>query len=343
MDVKHVSVLICTYNRARSLDHTLDCFASLPRPSTYDADVIVVDNNSNDTTRDVVAAVARRSSIPIRYAFEARQGKSFALNTGLAVAAGQILALTDDDVTPARDWLDQIVDVFRRHDPVFIGGKVLPRWAAPPSAALLTERAKDVWGPLALVDYGEEPIEYAPDLPVGRRPIGANMAIRRDAMQAINGWRTDLGKVNNTLISGEDHEIYFRMLHAGLYRGRYEPRVIVHHEVPAARLTRRYFRRWFFANGQVRAVTAHDYYPEIDLARVPRIAGVPRFMYRQLAGETLTYLRNLVAAEPLERLIQELRTVRLIGTMWEWRRQAEPRQRRGNGSDTAAVRPSRPS
>jgi len=319
MDVNTVSVLICTYNRGRRLARTLDCFASLPPPTTFEADLVVVDNNSDDDTRDVIREAARQSRLPIRYAFEPRQGKGFALNTGLPLAGGEILALTDDDVCPEPDWLERIVDAFRRHDPVFIGGKVLPVWAAPPSKGLLTRRAQVIWGPLALIDYGEEPIDYTEGDPVGRRPIGANMAVRRDAMLAIGGWRTDLGRVNNTLISGEDQEIFLRLLRAGLYRGRYEPTVVVHHDVPATRLTRRYFRHWFFANGQTRAIASDAFYPGVDFTRVPRVAGVPRFMYRELAGEIVLWIRRLIAANPLERFIQELRTVRLVGFMWQCR------------------------
>jgi glycosyltransferase involved in cell wall biosynthesis len=61
----------------------------------------VVDNNSTDGTQKRIEEAARASAIPMRYAFEARQGKSFALHTGLTLASGDALALTDDDVTPA--------------------------------------------------------------------------------------------------------------------------------------------------------------------------------------------------------------------------------------------------
>ena len=71
---------------------------------------------------------AATSSVPIIYLQESRQGKSFALNRGLAHAHGDIVALTDDDVLPAREWLTRIVDTFRAHNVTFVFGKVLPRW-----------------------------------------------------------------------------------------------------------------------------------------------------------------------------------------------------------------------
>jgi glucosyl-dolichyl phosphate glucuronosyltransferase len=319
MHVGVVSVLICSYNRAQRLARTLECVAQLNTPAGYSAEVIVVDNNSSDATREAIQEAARHSAIPIHYAFEPRQGKSFALNTGLGLARGDVIALTDDDVCPARDWLDRIVEAFERDDPVFVGGKVLPAWETPPPDKLLTRRAHCIWGPLALTEYGDAPFAYRDDIASQRHPIGANMALRRDALRAIGGWRTDLGKVNNTLIAGEDYEIYFRLRDANLYRGLYDPRVVVVHDVPSRRLRRAYFRRWFFANGQTRAVMFADFFPEVDRGRMRRVFGVPRFLYRELAMQLFAWLR-LLTKDPFERFICELQTIRLVGLMWESRR-----------------------
>src|SRR5262249_44088908 len=173
--------------------------------------------------------------------YERQQGKSFALNAGLAAASGDVLALTDDDVLPAVDWIVRIVQAFRARDVTFVFGKVLPRWQSLPPPELLTPPAQAIWGPLALVDYGDEPTEYSPTRG-GRLPIGANLAILKSVLVSIGGWRTDLGKVNNTLICGEDHEIFMRFKRCGVFSGYYDPGVVVRHLVPSQRLTRRYFR-----------------------------------------------------------------------------------------------------
>ena len=133
---------------------------------------------------------------------ESAQGKSLALNRGLERASGDIIALTDDDVWPDVQWLHRIVSRFRERDVTFVFGKVLPRWGTTPPPDLLTTSAQDIWGPLALVDYGDEATEYVADKTGQRLPIGANLAFRRDAIVKAGGWRTDLGKVNNTLTSG---------------------------------------------------------------------------------------------------------------------------------------------
>ena len=95
MNVTRVTVLICTYNRSDFLRDTLRAILSAPRRPDYQPDILVVDNNSTDATREVVEEAAAGADIPVRYAFEGRQGKSFALNRGLQLASGEVLAHTD--------------------------------------------------------------------------------------------------------------------------------------------------------------------------------------------------------------------------------------------------------
>jgi glucosyl-dolichyl phosphate glucuronosyltransferase len=341
MKVTCISVLICTYNRARLLRETLTAIRSLDVPDC-DVEVVIVDNNSTDNTRLVVEEAARESTVPVTYVHERQQGKSFALNTGLAHARGDVIALTDDDVLPARHWLTRIVSIFRDRDVTFAFGKVLPRWGDVPPPELLTPPAQDIWGPLAIVDYGDIATDYLPAHTGQRLPIGANLAFSRHALIAIGGWRTDLGKVNNTLISGEDHEIFVRLRRHGLYAGYYDPQVAVRHYVPPARLTRRYFRQWFFWHGKTNALMLPDLFPDLDLSKVPRIAGVPRFIYRQAAGQFLKYVRALGRADALALLVEELKSLQYVGLITEcWKRSLPRRASAGVGQQTiGAVRAS---
>jgi glycosyltransferase involved in cell wall biosynthesis len=320
MKVASASVLICTYNRAGLLGETLTALRALTRPAACEIEIVVVDNNSTDNTAAVVADAARDSSFPIVYLREPRQGKSFALNLGLSHARGDVLALTDDDVLPDAEWVSRIVAEFRTRDVTFVFGKALPRWGHVPPPELLTLRAQDIWGPLAIVDYGEEPVAYVSERTDQRLPIGANLAFLRAALVIVGGWRTDLGKVNNTLISGEDHEIFLRLRKYGLYAGYYNPQIAVRHYVPAARLTRRYFRQWFYWHGKTQALMLADLFPGVDMACVPYIAGVPRFLYRQAFEQCVRYLKRLGRRDAIALLAEELRLLRCAGMFLEcWR------------------------
>jgi glycosyltransferase involved in cell wall biosynthesis len=316
--VESVSVLICTYNRATLLKETLDALQRATVPDRCSVEIVVVDNNSSDETAQVVDRAASAGPLPVRYLLERQQGKSFALNAGLCLTRGDIIALTDDDVLPSQEWLVRIVANFRAEDIVFVFGKVLPRWEVPPPAEMLTLRARDIWGPLALIDYGNGPDRYdAASFGRKRLPVGANLAIRRDAVEQVGGWRTDLGRVDNTLIAGEDHELCVRRFRARLYAGVYDPTVEVRHLVPASRLTRRYFRSWFYWHGRTMARMADAVYLDVDLARVPSVGGVPRFVYREFLQQLGRWLRRVGRSDALALLIEEVLLIEFLGFFTE--------------------------
>ena len=324
-----ISVLICTYNRAALLGQTLEALSQATAPDACSVEVVVVDNNSTDGTPAIVRRAAASCPWPVQYVHERQQGKGFALNAGLSVSRGDIIALTDDDVLPDADWLVRTLANFRSAEGVvFVFGKVLPRWTVSAPPEMLTVRARDIWGPLALVDYGDETIRYdAATFGTRRLPVGANLSIRRDAIARVGGWRTDLGKVDDTLIAGEDHELCVRLFRAGLYSGIYDPTVSVRHLVPASRLTRRYFRRWFYWHGRTMARMADAVYLDLDLTRVPSIAGVPRFVYREFLQQVLRWMGRVGRADGLALLIEELRLIEYSGFFSEvWRSRVTSRK-----------------
>jgi len=327
-NVKSISVLICTFNRAQLLEQTLTRLQESNPPDNCAVEIIVVDNNSSDETPEVVRRAQSAGPWPIRYLLERQQGKGFALNSGLAIAHGDVIALTDDDVLPGKDWLARICANFRSADVVFVFGKVLPRWEVPPPPELLTVRARDIWGPLALVDYGDEPARYD-SASFGRKrlPVGANLAVLRQAIEAVGGWRTDLGRVDNTLIAGEDHELCVRLYQSGLYSGVYDPTVVVKHLVPASRLTRSYFRKWFFWHGRTLARMADSVYLDLDLTRVPSFAGVPRFVYREFLQQLHRWLGRVGRQNALALLIEEVMLIEYLGFFLEARRGRRPAPR----------------
>jgi glucosyl-dolichyl phosphate glucuronosyltransferase len=275
-----VTVLICTCNRADDLSDTLQSLAAIDA-SPYTWDVLVVDNNSTDRTAAVIAEWAKTYPVPLRSAFEPRQGKSFALNSGISLAKGRIIAFTDDDVRVPADWLRRIVDGMERYGCDYSGGRVIPLWEyEPPSWFPRTNGL--MWGVVALLDYGPEPIRLD-----RRVPLGVNMAVRRDAFDRVGGFDTRLGRRSGTLLGQEQREWCLRARAAGVV-GYYLPDVVVQHLIPAKRLTKRYFRQWFYWRGISRAIiyaqTGADMeYPQsstLEFRSLPHIAGVPRYLYR---------------------------------------------------------------
>lgn len=285
------TILICTYNRAGLLGPTLDSLARLRAPGrTWD--VLVVDNNSTDATRQVVEARQASYPVPLQYLFETRQGKSWALNTGLAHAAGAIIAFTDDDVEVPEGWLEAALEPLdRRRGIAYTGGPVEPMWECPPPRWLAP--AGNLGGTIAVKDHGPEPFIFEERR---KTPLGVNMAVRRELIAAIGGFRPDLGRRGKSLLGQEQAEFFYRSRATGAL-GLYVPEMVLRHFVPASRLTLRYFRRWWFWKG-ISQARLHRIHRQtelgLNLEAVPHLLGVPRYMLRSIVGEGAAALMAFV-------------------------------------------------
>jgi len=274
------SIVIATYNRAGDLADTLASLAGL-RPSGA-WEVIVVDNNSTDDTRAVVERAAHAFPAPLSYVFENEQGRSPALNAGIRRAQGEIVVTTDDDVRVEADWLDRAAEAIEQLHCDYVGGRVLPIWGAP-RPGWLPNRGGKYWAVIALLDYGPEPIEFGT-----RVPLGVNMAFRRSAFDRAGLFDTRTGRKAGTLLGQEVREWCIRARAAGV-RGFYAPAMVVQHLIPAARLRKAYYRRWFYWRGVSRAMLYEQAgldmeAPErtmMDFRTVPHVFGVPRYLYRK--------------------------------------------------------------
>lgn len=121
-----ISVILCTYNRAQSLVNALESVATQTLPESVEWEVLVVDNNSRDQTRDVVEDFCRRHTPRFRYVFEPNQGLCYARNSGVREARGDVLAFVDDDVTVEPGWLDNLTAPLRNGEWAGSGGMTLP-------------------------------------------------------------------------------------------------------------------------------------------------------------------------------------------------------------------------
>lgn len=291
------TVLICTFNRADDLERTLKSLARTRAGLSWD--VIVVDNNSTDRTSEVVQACARDYPVPLHYLFEGRQGKSNALNTGMTRARSSIIVFTDDDVEVAEGWLEAGVrPLLDRGDIDYTGGPVRPAWGAPRPSWL--DETGNLGGTIAVKDHGRAPFIFEEER---KTPLGVNMAVRRSLIEKIGGFRPDLGRNGRSLLGQEQAEFFYRSRRIGA-RGLYAPDMWLTHAVPATRLTRAYFRRWWFWKG-ISHARLHSIHGRtelgLDLSQVPRVAGVPRYLFRGALSSALGWVKSSIMARPHER------------------------------------------
>jgi glycosyltransferase involved in cell wall biosynthesis len=292
-----VSVIMSTYNRGELLDNAVRSVLAQHAGITPPFELIVVDNNSTDTTRAIVerfAGVDER----VRYLFESQQGLSYARNAGIREAHAPFIAFTDDDVRAEPDWVAAIVRAFREHPEAdMVGGRVLPVWPAAPPVWL----TRDHWAPLALADYAEAPVAVTAEHPICL--MGANLAVRRSMFDTLGGFATNFQRVKDGIGSLEDHEFLLRLLRFG-GNGIYDPRIVVHAEIQPNRLLRAYHRRWHTGQGHFHALLRSEH---MERTGVGTLFGVPGHLYRQALGDFLGWVRAKVIGEPARAFHHEVR------------------------------------
>jgi GT2 family glycosyltransferase len=311
-----LSIVLCTYNRAALLGRALDALVN----QTLDPqrlEIIVVDNNSSDQTREAVHTRAARHP-QIRYVFESRQGLPIARNAGVLAARASLIAFTDDDVEVQADWAAALLTAFHAYPDVgYIGGKVVAAWdqAARP-AWLLTGH----YGPLALQDRGDRPFSVGSH---DVRPclIGANFAVRRSVFERA-------GLFSPAFPWGEDREFQLRAWELGV-QGMYLPDVVAVCRVPPERVTKRYQRQWFSNAGRVHARMQLLERTDVRgclVAPVPgrRVFRVPCYLLRELGREVGRWIRAFVCRRDREAFRAENR-IRYLASYLAERRRASAR------------------
>jgi GT2 family glycosyltransferase len=214
-----VSVVICTRDREEMLASCLQTFA---RQTRRPDQLIVVDNASRSPgTREA----AERHGVT--YIREDRPGLSYARNAGVSQALHEIVAFTDDDTLLHPQWLERLSATFDSPDIWAATGLVLPSDLGTLPQCIF-ERDWGFGRGLEPRDFGRA---YYLDTrreatPVWELGAGANMALRRSAIERVGGFEPRLG--SGPAGCGDDSEFWYRILHAG-GTCRYEPSAIVWH------------------------------------------------------------------------------------------------------------------
>jgi glycosyltransferase involved in cell wall biosynthesis len=297
-----ISVILCTYSRCQILATALESLQELILPATTEWELLIVDNNSRDATRQVAEQFCVRNPRRFRYLFEANQGKSYALNTGIREARGEIVAFVDDDVTVEPNWLCNLTFDLKSAEWAGSGGRILiPPGFSPPSWLALEGPWRQGAALCAHFDLGDIPGELK------EAPYGTNMAFRKEMFTQYGGFRTDLGPRPGSELRNEDTEFGNRLL-AGGERLRYVPSAVVYHPVPEERVRRKFFRARWFAVGRAQVL---ENGPWIKKSEIPRY-------YRSALRPFLSQVRKwLRARDPKERFSRQCAAWCTAGTMAE--------------------------
>ena len=281
----HITVAIPTHNRASTLADTLGSIIALEVPPETRLDCLVVDNASTDATAGVVESVAGNAPFSVRRVFEPRMGSSYARNRAIDEVQGDFIFFIDDDAIAEPSWAVQMLAALETRRLDAACGMVLPRWSVPPPAWL----GPSLWVKLAVHVRGQIEAEPLANAEVLANYFSANVGFRRSALDRFGKFREDLGVVGSNPISGEDTELFERIIRGGGAMG-FVPGAIVHHLIPPERMTRAYLRRKSFAYGFGSAVAGGKSHNQIDklIKNVVRMTGAAiqgnpeRTIYHQL-------------------------------------------------------------
>lgn len=271
-----LDVIIPTYNRQDLLPLALNSLFAAEIPPGLEVVVTVVDNNSTDGTRAVIESFQKKFGERIRYCFESQQGRSHALNTGITSTTGDLVGIIDDDEEIDPKWYKTVFQAFSERALDFIGGPYIPRWSITPPEWL----PQDYGAVFGSVDGGDVEVPFDSNYP--GILMGGNAVFTRAILLQVGLYKTWLGRTDKGLLSGEDEELYGRLLAAGA-KGMYLPNLIIYHHVLPERLTKSYFRRWCFwrgvSLGQLEKTRKQD---------CPYFLGIPRWHYRSAARGLMT-------------------------------------------------------
>jgi len=244
LNQRAISVVICTYNRAKFIGEALDSLAKQTLlPDLFE--IVIVNNNSTDDTEAICKDfINNQADLNIQYVVETNQGLSYARNRGIAVSKHPIITYIDDDAYAKPDFLQHIFDFFIQNpDTVGLGGRVIPRY----------EIKEPEWmnpyldGFVAKLDKGEEQLKF----PANEYPVGCNMTYIKEILQKVGGfnnklkWRAD-DKYIGIKVREHSDQVY------------YLPQLAVEHSIDAYRTSDENFKKFCLKFGNEEAIRVKD-------------------------------------------------------------------------------------
>jgi len=226
-----IVIVVCTYNNAAMLDRTLSAVENLKTLPTDEWEVVVVNNNCTDETRQVVNNYRLRTS-RIRQIYEYQQGLTPARLCGVRNSTQNWVAFVDDDCQLDSNWLQSAISFAKSNpDAAGFGGKVKLKWEAEPPS--FTSK----------FHYCFAEQELGENMKVVDQLVGAGMVVNRQVLEDTGWVRRPLldDRIGKQLVSGGDVEIAIRL--RAISKLWYVPTCSLNHIIPNYRTTASYLMR----------------------------------------------------------------------------------------------------
>ncbi|MCH7412389.1 glycosyltransferase [Belliella sp. R4-6] len=192
---------------------------SLQRQTKTGYELIVVDNNSTDHTRELVLNFIIEN-VDINYFFETNVGLSYARNRGVVEAKGEYLAYIDDDCILPENWVASVYEIIESSKSKIFGGPVFPFY--------VEQKPKWFKDDYQTFSFGNEPIFLSKTNTV----FGGNMVIANEVFAKIGDFNTSLGMIGQKVMYSEETDFQLRYLsETNDTKIFYEPKLFVFHYV----------------------------------------------------------------------------------------------------------------
>ncbi len=242
-----LSVIIPTRNRSKILFGTLESIAKQTLHSNL-FEVIVVDNGSTDSTRDVVDSFIGKIQ-NLRYYYDESPGLHVGRHKGLKEAKTDIIVYADDDIETFPTWLEGIAEAFEDKDVMLVGGKTLPKFEAEPPDWIMkmwlqAHPEGNVLFSLSILDFGDSIKEINPYF-----VFGCNFSIRKSVILEASGFHPDAMPQVFIKYRGDGESYVWRYIMENGLKTLYCPKALIFHHVPKERMTLKYFYRRAYIQG----------------------------------------------------------------------------------------------
>jgi glycosyltransferase involved in cell wall biosynthesis len=297
------TLAICTWNGSNTLEKVLINIEDCQVPRGVEWEIIVVDNNSTDNTKDVVSKFLDK--LPLVYFFEGEQGLSHARNKVLTCSKGDWIIFTDDDVEIPNTWLLQYAMTlkFISDKYSFVGGEVRPKFlAAPPD---------DVLAGIPIVADGFCGISLPSKLiisePNDKIPFGANFAVKKSHVENIY-FDPSLGVNGDQRLVGEETAFMQELLNRGRI-GHWLIDISLYHTVDEDRLSDEYLKKYLYGMGRSIVLKSKE----------PKKTVVPYWAYRAVLEDLiyLTYNKYFSKDQGVKKYLAMRRCYQWIGIIKE--------------------------
>jgi glycosyltransferase involved in cell wall biosynthesis len=268
----NVSIVFSTYKNEDILEKTLEAYAHIVTAHSWQ--LVVVDNHGSQRTAAVAAQYSSR--LPLELLLYTQSGKNGALNHALPHLKGELVFFTDNDVLPSRDLVDLLVDKAKKYSNYYIfTGRITPDIELP---AYLDQGNPRIRAAFGILYKGEQDREV-----FAEEVWGGCMIVRRAILDAGYSFNELVGPHGVDYVMGGETELLLRLDDAG-YKALYLADLQVYHQIRSEQLSLRWLRKRAWRSGRGRKFNSGGQ------REVIRIAGVPRYLIRQLIKDCVALL-----------------------------------------------------